>query len=94
MYADKGYISAATKRALRPTIRRDGVHLIAMHKASMNKPNTFEEWCALKEYRPSVETANSQLEKMGIQRLHARTNQGLAIKVLASLLALVCINLY
>ncbi len=93
VYADKGYISAAVKRALRPTVRRDGIHLVAMHKASMRKPNTFEEWCGLKQYRHSIESANSQLEKMGIQRLHARTNEGFSIKVLASLLALLCINL-
>ena len=56
------------------------------------KPNTFMEWCGLKEYRKSIESANSQLERMGIQRLHARTNQGFSIKVLASLFALACIN--
>jgi hypothetical protein len=93
VYADKGYISAPVKRTLRPTAKREGVHLVAWHKKNM-KPNTFLEWCGLKEYRHSIETANSQLEKMGIQSLHARTNQGLAIKVLASLLALTCINLY
>jgi hypothetical protein len=92
VYADKGYISAKVKRALRPTVRRAGVHLIAWHKKSM-KPNSFEEWCDLKWYRHLVETANSQLESMGIQRLHARTDQGLSIKVLASLFALTCINM-
>jgi hypothetical protein len=30
---------------------------------------------------------------MGVQRLHARTDEGLALKVLASLLAVACINL-
>jgi len=69
------------------------VHLVAWHKKNM-KPNSFEEWCGLKQYRSLIETANSQLEKMGMQALHARTNQGLTIKVLASLLALTCINLY
>jgi Transposase DDE domain len=92
VYADKGYISAPVKRALRPTVRREGVHLIAWHKKNM-KPNSFEEWCDLKWYRHLVETANSQLESMGIQRLHARTDQGLSIKVLASLFALACINM-
>jgi hypothetical protein len=93
LYADKGYISALVKRTLRPTSRRDGVYLVAWHKKSM-KPNSFEEWCGLKSYRHLIETANSQLVSMGIQRLHARTNQGLAIKVLASLFALTCINLF
>jgi hypothetical protein len=59
----------------------------------MHQQNTFEEWCDLKWYRPSIETVNSQLEKMGIERLYARTNEGLSIKVLACMLALVCINL-
>ena len=93
VYADKGYISAAVKRALRPTANRDGVHLVAKHKVSM-KPNTFQDWCDLKWYRHHIESANSQLESMGIQRLHARTDAGFAIKVLSSLLALACINLY
>ncbi len=93
VYADKGYISASVKRALRPTIRREGVHLIAMHKKNM-KSNTFEEWCGLKQYRHTIESANSQLHRMGIQRLYARTNEGFSIKVLASLLALASINLH
>ena len=92
VYADKGYISARVKRTLRPTLKREGVHLIAWHKKSM-QPNSFEEWCGLKWYRHLVETANSQLESMGIQRLRARTDEGLSIKVLASLFALACINM-
>jgi hypothetical protein len=32
------------------------------------------------------------LEKMGLQRLHARTNGGFEIKVHASVLALLCAN--
>lgn len=91
VYADKGYICALVKRLLRPTAKRDGVHLVAMHRAGM-KPNTFEDWCDLKWYRHRVETANSQLVSMGLQNLHARTDQGFAIKVLSSLLALACIN--
>jgi hypothetical protein len=93
VYADKGYISAYVKRQLRPTARRPhGVWLVAQHKSNM-KPNTFLEWCGLKQYRKGIETANSQLERMGIQRLHARTNEGFSIKVLASLFALACINI-
>jgi hypothetical protein len=98
VFADKAYISAPVRRALRPTVRRgrskysrDGVHLVARHKQSM-RPNTFLEWCGLRLYRHTIESANSQLVRMGIQSLHARTDQGLAIKVLASLLALTCIN--
>ncbi len=93
VYADKGYISALVKGTLRPSVRRDGVHLVSPNKKNM-KPNSFEETCGLREYRHLIESANAQLEKMGIQALHASTNQGLAIKVLASLFALFCINLY
>jgi len=39
-----------------------------------------------------IETVNSQLEKMGLQRLHTRTNEGFALKVLASLVALTFTN--
>ncbi len=94
VYADKGYISAAIKRALRPTARRkEGVYLVAKHKKSMKKENSFEEWCGLKLYRHTIESANSQLESMGIQRLHARTDQGVSIKILSSLFALACVNM-
>ena len=93
VYADKGYIDARTKRLLRPTLRREGVHLVAMHKKSM-QPNTAEEWAGLRKHRPCVETAHSQLVSMGIQSLHTRTNQGFAIRVLASLLALTCKNFH
>ncbi len=89
VFGDKGYISASIKRTIR---RQSGVHLVAKHKANM-RPNTFCDYYDLKEYRPRIETANSQLEKMGLERLYARTLQGFSIKVLASLLALTCINL-
>lgn len=94
VYADKGYISSLVKRTLRPTLKRDGVHLITWHKKSMKKRNSFEEWCGLKGYRHTIETANSQLESMGIQALHARTNAGFALKVISSLFALACINAF
>lgn len=90
VYADKAFNSKATEAAL---LEHGDIHLVPVRRDDM-KPNTFEEWCDLRWYRPSIETVNSQLEKMGLQRLHARTNQGLAIKVLASILALAVINLY
>jgi hypothetical protein len=46
----------------------------------------------LREYRHTIETVNSQLEKMGVERLHARTNIGFEVKVHASLIALACTN--
>lgn len=94
LYGDAAYISAAVKRAVRPTVRRPhGVHVVARHKKSM-RPNTWAEREGLRAHRPRVETVNAQLTHMGVQRLHARTDAGLALKVLASLVAVACINLH
>ncbi len=41
----------------------------------------------------SRETVNSQLEKMGIERLYARTNAGFELKLHATLIALICTNM-
>ena len=41
----------------------------------------------------TIETVNSQLEKMGIERLDARTNAGFELKVHATLIALICTNM-
>jgi hypothetical protein len=43
-------------------------------------------------HRIAIETVNSQLEKMDIERLHARTNAGFELKVHATLVALICTN--
>jgi hypothetical protein len=94
LYADAAYISAAVKRVLRPTVRRPhGVRLVARHKKSM-RPNTWAEREGLREHRQRVETVNAQLTSMGLQALHARTDAGVALKVLASLVAVACINLH
>ena len=45
-----------------------------------------------RSYRSTIETVNSQIESMGIQRLHARSNAGRELKLYASLLALTCAN--
>lgn len=93
LYGDAAYISGAVARALRPTVRRPhGVRLIARHKKSM-KPNTWLEREGLRTHRQRVETVNAQLTSMGVQALHARTDTGLALKVLAALVAVACINL-
>ena len=63
------------------------IELIPRHRANM-LPNYSEHQSLLRRYRSVIETVNSQLEKMGIQRLHARTLTGFLLKVYASLLAL------
>jgi hypothetical protein len=40
-----------------------------------------------------IETVNSQLERMGVEHLYARTNPGFEMKVHASLLAVTIPNL-
>jgi hypothetical protein len=47
----------------------------------------------LRTYRHTIETVNSQLEKMGIERLYARPNAGFELKVHATLIALICTNM-
>lgn len=89
VYADKGYIHL--KEAA--TILRDtGVHLIAIRRKNMRPLDWVDEY-DLRHYRMRIETINSQLESMGLERLHARTNLGVEIKVHASLVALAFKNL-
>lgn len=90
LLGDKGYISAPDEQTM---LAETGVRLVPQHRDNM-KPNTFLEQAYLRWYRKSIETVNSRLEKMGIQRLHARTNNGFGLKVYASLLALICFNDY
>ena len=44
-------------------------------------------------YRKRIETVYSQLQAMGVQQLHARTNLGFDLKAWASLLALAFTNI-
>jgi hypothetical protein len=88
VYADKAY-NAGDDEA---TILADtGVRLVPIRKANM-RPNQWADKLALREYRKRIETLYSQLTAMGLQRLHARTNAGLELKVHASLLAAVVTN--
>ena len=56
-------------------------------------PNTRAEECGLRTFLLTIETLNSQLTAMGLGHLHVRSIAGLEIKVHASLLALVRLNL-
>jgi hypothetical protein len=85
---DKGYISGPDQRSIQEAT---GVCLVAAHRANM-QPNSWEERQALATHRHTIETLNSQLERMGFERLYARTNAGFAIKAHASLLALTIHN--
>lgn len=89
VYADKAYNSADDERSI---FQETGVRLVPIRRVNM-KQNTWADEFDLRLYRHSIETRNSQLEAMGILHLHARTNEGFEIKVMASLLALACLNL-
>jgi hypothetical protein len=87
-YGDKAFNSKADEASI---LADTGVRLVPIRKANM-KPNLWADKLALREHRQRIEATNSQLEAMGVQRLHARTNPGFELKVLASLLALTIIN--
>jgi hypothetical protein len=47
----------------------------------------------MRQYRKRIETVYFQMEKVGVQRLHARTHLGFGLKAWASLLALAFTNI-
>lgn len=87
--ADKGYISYKDEIM---AYLNGGIRLIPKYRKNM-RGNSPEDAQLIHTYRHMIETVNSQLEKMGLQRLHARTNAGIALKVLAALVALAFTNL-
>ena len=84
LLGDRGYVSEPLCHQLDA---RYGITLIAMHRANMT-PNTPAEQRLLRMHRKRIETCNSQLEKMGVARLHARRSTGVSLKIAASLCAL------
>jgi hypothetical protein len=90
VFADKGYNSRSDEATI---LEETGVRLVPIRRKNM-EANEWADEMQLRRYRKSIETVNSQLEKMGVQNLHARSNEGFDIKVHASLLALACANLY
>jgi Transposase DDE domain len=88
LYGDKGYIAASDAATI---LAETGVRLITARRKNM-EPNDWGDEMDLRRYRKSIETRNSQLEKMGVEQLHARTNLGFEIKLHASLLALAVTN--
>jgi hypothetical protein len=67
------------------------VPLIARQRANMI-PNTPAELQLLRTHRKRIEPFNSQLEQMGITRLHERNTDGMMIKLCVSLSALSLTN--
>lgn len=87
LFGDKAYNSGKDEQALAGA----GVALIPVRRANM-EPNPPWERRALRGQRAVVEGVNSQLAAWGVQRLHARTNEGILLKLFASLVALACVN--
>jgi hypothetical protein len=82
--ADKGYVSQKDELISAAA----GVRLIPKYRKNM-RGNSRKDRNLIRQHRSTIETVNSQLEKMGIQRLHARTQLGFGLKVIASLIALI-----
>ncbi|MGQ9827535.1 MAG: transposase [Roseiflexus sp.] len=70
-----------------------GVRLAPIRRTTMRPHAWFVDAIELHTYRHTIETVNSQLEKMGVERFYARTNAGFDLKVHAALIALVCTNM-
>jgi len=88
VYGDKGYNAAADEATL---LTETGVRLVPIRRANM-RPNDWADKLALRAYRKRIEALFSQLAAMGVQRLRARTNHGLALKLHAALLAATIAN--
>jgi hypothetical protein len=88
VYGDKGYNAADDEARIAAAT---GVRLVPIRKANM-RPNAWADKLALREYRKRIEALYSQCEAMGMQRLRARTNPGLELKLHASLLAVTITN--
>ena len=88
MYRDK----AATSRPDEATsLAATQGRLVPIRRGKL-APNTWADQLARRAYRKRIETATSQLEARGVQRLRARTTAGRQLKLHASLLALACTN--
>jgi hypothetical protein len=90
LFGDKAYNSADDEMSI---LAETGVRVIPIRKANMAPHAWFLDELELREYRHTIETINSQLEKMGVERLYARTNIGFDLKAHASLIALICTNM-
>ena len=86
---DKAFNSADDEASIQADT---GVRLVSIRKINM-EPNHWIDELDLEHHRKGIETLNSQLESMGLQRRHARTNQGLDLKVHATLVAVMTTNI-
>ena len=90
LLGDKAFNSAHDEASM---LADTGVRLVPIRRVNMQSHAWFMDDIELKEYRHTIETVNSQLEKMGVERIHARTNRGFDLKVQAALIAVICTNI-
>jgi hypothetical protein len=90
LFGDKASNSAADEASI---LAETAVRLLSIRKANMAPHGWFLDEVAWRLSRHTIETVNSQWEKMGVERLYARTNTGFDLKAHASLIALTCTNL-
>ena len=89
VFGDKGYVADPDAVTI---FEATGVRYVAARRRNMT-PNSWADEYDLHLYRKRIETVYAQMEAMGIQRLHARTNHGIDLKMWASLLALAFTNI-
>ena len=89
IFGDKGYISELDGNSI---LAATGVRLVAMRRKNMASLSWADDY-DLRLYRRRIETVYSQMQAMGVQQLHARTNHGFDLKAWASILALAFTNL-
>ena len=89
VYGDKAFNAAADEATI---LADTGVRLVPIRTANMRQSNDWADTLALRAYRKRIEVLYRQLEAMGVQRLRARTNPGLELKLHASLLAATIAN--
>jgi len=87
--ADKGYLCDPDAATI---LDETGVRFVAARRRNMTS-NTWADEYDLRFYRKTIEVVYSQLEAMGIQQLHARTNDGFDLKTWTSLLAFTFTNM-
>ena len=88
VYGDNAYNAADDEASIAADTE---VRLVPIRKANM-RPNLWADKLALRAWRKRIEGLYSQLEAMGVQRLRARANPGLQLKLHAALLAAMLTN--
>ena len=87
LLGDQAYNSAADEARM---LADTGVRRVPIRRGNMRPHAWFVDDIELRDVHHTIETRTSQREKMGVERLHARTHRGFELNVQASLVALIC----